>query len=54
MSEMQRSSGDKKSPWKIPLLMLLSDIIVPLLYVRVASSSFLYCVLENQILWEML
>ena len=33
MSEMEKSSGDKKSPWKIPLLMLLSDIIVSLLCV---------------------
>ena len=33
---MQKSSGDKESPWKIPLLMLmLSDIKVPFSYVRV-------------------
>ena len=36
MSEMQKSSGDKESPWKISLLMLmLSDIKVPLSFVRV-------------------
>ena len=36
MSEMQKSSGDKESPWKISLLMLmLSDIKVPLSCVRV-------------------
>ena len=31
MNEMQKSYGNKKSTWKIPLLMLmLSDIKVPL------------------------
>ena len=36
MSEIQKSSGDKESPWKISLLMLmLSDIKVTLSCVRV-------------------
>ena len=46
MSEMQKSNGDKESPWKIPLLMLmLSDIKVLLLCVR------LKCVFQFFILY---
>ena len=46
MNEMQKSSGDKESPWKISLLMLiLLDIKVPLSCVRVncVSQFFIFC-----------
>ena len=45
MSEMQKSSRDKESPWKIHLLMLmLSDIKVPL------SSVIVNCIFQFFIL----
>ena len=55
MSKMQKSSGDKESLWKIPLLMLmLSDIKVPLSCVKINCLPVFHIVLENQLLWEIL
>ena len=43
MSEMQKSSGDKESPWRIPILMfMLSDMKVSLLCVRI-NCVFILC-----------
>ena len=45
MSEMQKSNGDKESPWKISLLkLMLSDIKVPLSCVTV-NCVFLFLML---------
>ena len=57
MSEMQKSSEDKESPWKIPfLILMLSDIKVSLSCVRIncVFHFFMLCLRKPSTLEDML